>query len=168
MKAETLAPPTSALPQTSSLWILLQTALIAGTLDITDNIIFNAFRRITPKMIFEYIASGLLGTRAFHAGMASVALGVLLHYSIALIWTAVFYAARTRLHILRRRPVLSGLLYGLIVYVFMTVIVVPHSRIPHISPMTVASRINGVLAVMLFIGLTISLLLNRAQPSRNR
>jgi hypothetical protein len=137
------------------LWI----GLVAGTLDITDNLIFNHLRGITPTMVFQYIAAGLIGMRSVDLGAASVALGVVLHYFIAISWTAIFYLAARRLEILRRRPVISGLAYGASVYLFMNLIVVPLSNVPHVrSTVTLANRINGVLAVVIFIGLTISLL----------
>ena len=136
--------------------------LVAGTLDITDNLIFNQLRGITPRMVFQYIASGLIGMKAFQSGFASVALGVVIHYAIALTWTGVFYGASRRLAFLTRRPVLSGLLYGGAIYLFMNFVVLPLSRVPHApAAATLASRINGVLALLLFIGLTISLLVRR-------
>src|SRR2546425_2553424 len=145
-------------PLLTILWI----GFLAGTLDITDNLIFNQLRGITPKMVFQYIASGLIGMKAFRDGLASVVLGVAIHYTIALIWTAVFYAASRKLAILSRRPVLSGLVYGGGVYLFMNFIVLPLSGVPHSrSAITLASRINGVLALLLFIGLPISLLVRR-------
>jgi hypothetical protein len=99
--------------------------------------------------------------------LASLVLGAVLHYVIALIWTAVFYAASRRLSILYRRPVICGLLYGGIVYLFMNWIVLPLSSIPHPrNPVTLASRINGVLALMLCIGLTISLLIRRYSAAK--
>lgn len=74
-----------------------------------------------------------------------------------------FYAASRKFPILTRRPVISGLLYGITVYLIMNLVVLPLTRVPHSEKaMTLASRINGVLAVMLFIGLTISLLLRRS------
>ena len=141
---------------------ILRVGLIAGTLDITENLVFNAFRHVTPKMVFQYIASGLIGTTAFQAGLRSVWLGVLIHYSIALTWTAAFYAASRKLSILIRRPVASGLLYGAMVYLVMNLIVLPLTRIPHpASAITLASRISGVLALLFCIGLTISLLVSK-------
>lgn len=146
-----------------SLVTILWIGLFAGTLDITDNLIFNQLRGIRPTMVFRYIASGLIGVKAARAGgLASVVLGVVMHYTIALIWTAVFYAASCKLAILSRRPVLSGLVYGGAIYVFMNFIILPLSAVPHPrSAITLASRINGVLALLLFIGLPISLLVRR-------
>lgn len=143
-------------------WLVLWISFVAGTLDITENLIFNQLRGITPKIVFQYIAAGLIGTRSFQDGAASVALGVVLHYAIAFTWTVVFYLASRRYLILTRRPIVSGLLYGAAVYLFMNFIVLPLSRVPHPrSPITLASRINGVLALLLCIGLTISLLVRR-------
>ncbi len=144
--------------------------LIAGTLDITENLVFNAFRHITPTQIFEYIASGLTGAWAFHAGMASVALGVAIHYTIALFWTVVYFAASLRLGILIRRPVVCGLAYGAAVYLIMNFVVLPVTRVPHArAAMTVASRVSGVLALLFCIGVTVAVLVRReAQGSQQR
>ena len=153
----------------SSLVTIVWIGLFAGTLDITDNLIFNQLRGITPKIVFQYIASGLIGMQAFRGGLLSIALGVAIHYTIALIWTDVFYAASRKLAILSRRPVLTGLVYGGGVYLFMNFIVLPLSAVPHPrSAITLASRINGVLALLLFIGLPISLLVRRYSNGRRR
>jgi uncharacterized membrane protein YagU involved in acid resistance len=140
------------------LWI----ALIAGTLDISENLVFNFFRNITPYMIFQYIASGLIGMKAFDAGMASVVLGVIIHYSIAFTWTAIYYAASRKIPLLLRRPVFCGLLYGVLVYIVMTFIVLPLTRVPHSTKaITLPARINAIAALLFCIGLTISLLVRR-------
>ena len=141
--------------------------MFAGTLDIADNLIFNQLRGIAPKMVFQYIASGLIGIQAFRGGLASVALGVALHYTIALIWTGVFYAASRKLAILGRQPVLGGFVYGGAIYLFMNFIILPLSGAPHPrSAVTIASRVNGVLALLFFIGLPISLLVRRYSSER--
>jgi hypothetical protein len=144
--------------------IVIRIALIAGTLDIAENIVFNAFRHITAKQIFQYIASGLTGRWAFHAGAASVALGIGIHYAIALSWTAVYFAMSGRLDLLVRRPMVCGLAYGGVVYVAMNYVVLPLTRVPHArAAATLASRVSGVLAILFCIGLTIALLTARAR-----
>jgi len=155
------------LARSNAFYTILRIGLVAGTLDITENLVFNQFRGITPTMVFQYIASGLIGMKSFQAGRASVALGIALHYIIALTWTGIFYVASCKLAILRRRPVICGLLYGGFVYLFMNLVVLPLSGVPHVrAAMTVASRVSGVLAVLLCIGLTISLLVSRNAASR--
>jgi uncharacterized membrane protein YagU involved in acid resistance len=137
--------------------------LVAGTLDITENLVFNFFRGITPSRVFQYIASGLIGIESFRSGWSSVALGVAIHYVIAFTWTGIFFIAAVNLPPLNRRPILSGVVYGLIVYLVMNLIVLPLTRIPHPpAAVTIASRINAVLALIVCIGLAVSLLTRRA------
>ena len=157
-----LTPPN----RPGALALILEVGLIAGTLDITDALVFSHLRGITPTMVFQYIASGLIGRQAFQLDGTSVALGVALHYAIALSWTGIFYVASRKFPILRRRPVVSGAVYGCVVYLFMNWVVLPLSSVPRpVKAMPWASRINGVLAVVLFIGLTISLLIRRSSPA---
>lgn len=140
------------------LWI----ALIAGTSDISENLIFNIFRNVTPYMVFQYIASGLIGMRSFSAGMASVVLGVVIHYAIAFTWTLIYYVASQKFSSLVRRPAICGLLYGVVVYVVMTFAVLPLTGVPHSTKaITLAARINALAALMFCIGLTIALLVRR-------
>jgi hypothetical protein len=142
--------------------VVLRIGLIAGTLDIGENLIFNAFRHITPAMVFQYIASGLTGPWAFHAGSASIILGVAIHYAIAMFWTAVFYLASLRMTVLVRRPVMSGFAYGALVYLIMNFAVLPLTRVPRApAAMTLASRVSGVLALLFCVGLTVALLTRR-------
>ena len=140
------------------IWI----GVVAGTLDITENLIFNQLRGISPKMVFQFIASGLNGMKSIHVGSASEAQGVVMHYFIALSWTAVLYIASRKLMFLTRRPVICGLLYGGFIYLFMNLIVLPLSSVPRVpKAITLASRISGVLALLLCIGLTNSLLIKK-------
>jgi uncharacterized membrane protein YagU involved in acid resistance len=146
----------------SAIGAVVRIGLIAGTLDISENILFNAFRHITPAQIFRYIASGLTGRWAFGAGAASVALGVAIHYTIALTWTAVYFVAARRWKLLVRRPVVCGLVYGGVVYLVMNFVVLPLTRVPHArAAVTLASRVSGVLALLFCIGLTVALLVRR-------
>lgn len=138
------------------LWI----GMIAGILDISENIIWNSFRNVTSAMIFRHIASGLIGTSAaVKAGGAVIALGVVIHFCIALTWTAIFYIASGKIPALVKYPVISGLVYGAIIYLVMTYIVLPLTRVPPARrPPTLVSRINAISALLFCIGLTVSLL----------
>ena len=149
--------------RTRSFVAILRIGVIAGTLDIGENLIFNAFRHITPAMVFRYIASGLIGPAvAGGGGPAIIALGVAIHYTIATVWTAVFFLASRRFAVLIRRPVLCGLAYGALVYVIMNFAVLPLTRVPHATAaMALSSRISGVLALLFCIGLTVALLTRR-------
>ena len=151
--------------QARQFWTVVWIGLVAGTLDIAENIIFNHFRGVTMKMIFQYIASGLIGMKSFSLGGESVALGVAIHYTIAMTWTVVFYFLSRKLLILTRQAAISGIVYGAVVYVIMNFIVLPLTAVPHAPrAMTLASRVSGVLALLFCIGLTISLLTRKYAP----
>lgn len=143
-------------------WTILWAGLVAGALDITDALVFYGLRGARPIVILQSIASGLLGRAAFKGGVATAILGGLLHFFIAFTASAVFYAAARTFDFLRRHAVIWGLLYGGAVYLVMNWIVVPLSAVPKPRPaIAPIPFINGVLAVVLLVGLPISLIVNR-------
>jgi uncharacterized membrane protein YagU involved in acid resistance len=83
-----------------------------------------------PILIPQTIASGLLGMKSYSGGAYSAALGVILHFIIALGAAAVYYAASRKVEILVHRAVLLGIIYGALVYLFMHLIVLPLSAVP--------------------------------------
>ena len=148
---------------------VLAIGLFAGTLDIADAFIFNVLRGITPVMVLQYIASGLIGAASFRGGLASAGLGLVLHYLMTLSWTAVFYIASRKLAILTRHPILSGLIYGDVIYLVMNFVVLPASSVPRPkSTTTIAAIVNGVLSLMLCIGLPVSVLTSRHLRAHDR
>ncbi len=138
--------------------------LIGGVLDISDALLFYGIRGVPPERLLQGIARGVLGARAAQGGWATAMLGLGLHFVIAFTAAAVYYAASRHLRMLRERPVVSGLLYGVAVFLFMNMLVVPLSAI-HRSPTVLFAfnivSANAVLALMLFIGLPIAIALNR-------
>jgi len=138
--------------------------LIGGALDISDALLFYGMRGVPPERLLQGIARGLLGARAMQGGLAAAMLGLGLHFLIAFTAAALYYAASRRLRMLRERPIVSGLLYGVAVFLFMNIIVVPLSAI-HRSPTALLAfnvvSANAVLALMLFIGLPIAIAVNR-------
>ena len=108
---------------------------------------------------FQFIAGGLLGRQAFQMGWTSVWLGMAIHFAIALTWTAIFYIAATKIAALTKKAIISGLIYGVIVYVVMNFVVRPLSALPpRPAAVTLVSKINAVLALIFCIGLPIALL----------
>jgi uncharacterized membrane protein YagU involved in acid resistance len=137
---------------------ILWGGLLAGVLDITVAFI----RWGKPARILQGIASGVLGPAAFRGGMATVALGAALHFSIALSAAAVYYATSRKLAFLRQRAVVWGLFYGIAVYMFMSWIVVPLSAFPNSKPpFSLTSLVLSLLTHMFCVGLPIALVTRR-------
>jgi hypothetical protein len=139
---------------------ILYAGLLAGVLDITAAFIVYGLRGASPVRILQSIASGLLGAAAFQGGAGTAALGALLHFFIALGAAAVYYAASRKLRILIERPVLSGLLYGVAVYVFMNQVVLPLSAVAK-RPFVLGMAAVMVVIHMLCVGLPIALVIRR-------
>ena len=102
--------------------------LIAGTLDIVYAWAFWAIKAGTSaERIFQSVARGLLGRAAFEGGATTAALGLALHFFIALTMAFTYYAVSRRWDALWRRPMRYGALYGLLLYGVMNYIVLPLS-----------------------------------------
>ena len=135
------------------------TALIVGAMDITAAITQAISRGATATRLLQFVASGLIGQKAFTGGAATAALGLGLHFVIAFTLVTVFYFASQRLVLLRRYAVISGLIYGLIVFGVMNLIVLPLSAAKPRHSLTGDLIQIGI--HMFIIGLATSLLVRR-------
>jgi hypothetical protein len=150
--------------------VILRTILlawaIAGTLDITDALLFYHFYSgVKPERLLQNIAAGLIGrAAAFSGGIGTAALGLAVHYAIALFWTALFVLVAQRVLWLVRHPYAAAVLYGGIVFLVMNYVVLPvfHAGTPptHLS----AALANGVLALMFPFALPIALVTPHFTP----
>lgn len=113
-------------------WRTIFTAgFVAGLLDIAYVIVVFAFRKVTAVQILQGIAAGLIGREAaVKGGLATAALGLALHFVIAMAAAAVFYGASRKLRFLVARPMVGGLVFGLGVWLFMNLVVLPLSATP--------------------------------------
>ena len=132
--------------------------LVAGTLDGIDAVVSVRVRGISIVRLFQFIASGLMGEKAFRGGLRTVALGCALHFLIATGAAAVYYALSFKTPALLRRPVLCGPVYGLAVYCFMHYLVVPLSSAPVQPAPTPYWILNQVFSHTIFVGLPIALI----------
>lgn len=155
---------TARKPLTTSRTLLYGT-LTVGTLDILDAFLFWYFYRdVAPVRILQSIAAGLLGRASFEGGAATAALGLFLHYFIALMVVLTYILASRRLPSLARRPFLYGPLYGLAVYGVMNHIVVPLSAAASSGTPAAPVLINGLLIHAFGVGLPSALFARAASP----
>ncbi|HET7114456.1 MAG TPA: hypothetical protein VFI57_12475 [Pyrinomonadaceae bacterium] len=133
--------------------------LIAGTLDMTAACVSAWLRsRTTPFRVAQFIASGAQGQAALSGGNKSALLGLAFHFLIATVATAVFYLASRKLRFLIRWPIPMGLVYGVLVYLFMNFVVLPRSAITLRGTPTLSSRVIQALIIMFCVGLPIALI----------
>jgi hypothetical protein len=115
---------------------------------------------IKPLHVWQGVASGLLGERAFRKGWVSGGFGLLLHFVIAFSVATSFVEACLELPFLARAYWISGPLYGVIVFLLMNLLVVPLSARPKrpASPQVIFVQL---IIHILFVGLPIAMAANR-------
>jgi hypothetical protein len=133
---------------------ILYGTLVVGTLDIVDAFVFFGLRSgTTPVRILQSIASGWLGRAAFTGGAAAVALGAITHYFIAFGIVATYVVVSRRVAMLTRYPIACGIVYGLVVYLFMNRVVIPLSAIGAATWPALPVLANGLLIHAFGIGI---------------
>jgi hypothetical protein len=115
---------------------------------------------IKPLRVWQGIASGLLGERAFRQGWGSAVFGLLLHFTIAIVVATVFVEGCLRVPFLARVYWIAGPLYGVAVFLVMNLVVIPLSSRPK-RPASSHVIIVQLMIHILFVGLPIALAANR-------
>jgi len=152
---------TAAVPmrKSSAISVIVWGGLTAGVLDITAAFVTWAPKGVSPTRILQGIAKGALGPEAYKGGLSTAALGLAFHFLIAFTAAAVFYLASRKIAFLIRQPIVSGVLYGIAVYLFMYFGVMPLASIkPLLTPSAIAI---AVLTHIFCVGLPISLTVRR-------
>jgi hypothetical protein len=128
---------------------------IAGTLDLLQACILFGWH------IPLVIAAGLLGRQAFHGGLGTYVLGVVLHFFIACSAAAIYYGVSRSLRFMTEHPLVCGLFFGAAVEEVMNLIVLPLSALHAKGPYTLHDLILGLGVHMVVVGLPISFSVRR-------
>ncbi|MEO6872360.1 MAG: hypothetical protein ABI233_09105 [Chthoniobacterales bacterium] len=135
---------------------ILWGGLVAGVLDLSFALLFNHWRGVPFIRVPQAIASGLLGRDAFQGGLTTASLGVALHFLIAFCLAAFYNGASRLFPLLIRWAALCGPAYGVAIYFFMNLVVLPLSRAPKFKH-TSLSTWSDLGSHIFFVGLTIAL-----------
>jgi hypothetical protein len=100
-------------------------SLIVGVLDISSAFIIWWQRGVGWLRGLQSLAAGLLGENSYQGGLVTAVLGLMIHFFIAFVVVSVFYLASRKIKFLTIHPVMSGVLYGIGVYIVMYWFVLP-------------------------------------------
>jgi hypothetical protein len=139
--------------------------LVAGVLDISSAFILSYPKGVGPIRVLQGVAAGLVGREAINGGLATAGLGLAIHFFIAFVVATVFYGASRKLVFLTRHAVISGLMYGVVVYGFMYWIVMPRAY-PVVHP-SLSRDLTAVCVHMFLIGLPIALIVRRYSSAQS-
>jgi hypothetical protein len=141
--------------------IVLGGLFIFITQIIHQGIVVTLIQKTPFILIWQYIASGLLGDAAFAGGIATALLGVFFHLIISFVIAAVFILATNRIPLLRRNVIVGSLLYGFGVFIVMNMIVTPLSAAPPLPAPALPWLIEAILEHTLLVGLPLGMLVQR-------
>jgi len=123
-----------------------------------------ALKVTTPVRLFQSIASAVLGPESFQGGLATAALGLALHFTVAHAWAVVYFLALRLSAVLRRlvqapaRAVVVGMAYGIVVWLVMDLIVIPMTR-TRPTPVSARPFVPVLIGHMFVVGLPIAMVI---------
>ncbi|MFO7448326.1 MAG: hypothetical protein R6W90_18345 [Ignavibacteriaceae bacterium] len=151
-------PSQNQLLKKGALTTIINAGLLAGFMDGLAAIVTNL--HLNPLSIFRYIASGVLGNSAFSGGVLTAMVGILFHFIIAASWALIFFLIYPKINWFSKSDVITGVFYGLVIWLVMNLIVVPVSRTPPVT-ITFGEVIVGIAILMLCAGIPISLIIGK-------
>ena len=111
-------------------WILFG-AVCLGTWDLLFARIYWNSEGVSFVRVLQSVASGIYGKASRYGGAKTAIIGAVCHYFIALCMVLAYFLVSRRVGFLLRRPVPLGVAYGVLLYFFMNLVVLPLSAIGH-------------------------------------
>ena len=141
--------------------IWAEAVLVAGTLDILSAFVFAGIKGTGPLAVLSGVATGPFGETMANSGWSGALVGLGVHFGIMAVQVATFMLlAAWQPGILQTR-VVTGILYGLAVYVVMYWVVLP-IRWPDAFPAGALRHIpTALFAHICCVGLPIVLIVAR-------
>ena len=144
----------------------LTAGLVAGTLDITAACI-QAYLKTgtTPSQVLKYVASGAVDPKTFSNDTMLAAVGLLVHFIIAISFTFFFFFLAKQIPSLVKYPILIGILYGVFVWSTMRFIILPYiSRLnpkPIVGQEAIKNAAIAAAIIVVCVGIPVVLLARR-------
>jgi uncharacterized membrane protein YagU involved in acid resistance len=151
-------------------WTVMRTLLIgatiAGILDILFAICFANYNGVAPQQLLQTVASGALGKTAFSGGISTAALGLIFHFALSYLWASIFLVTAWRVPSLTYHPLVSGIGFGIIVFLAMRLVVLPLSAFPFPVKFKLLSSSLDLLSHMFLFGVPIAFATSKALRAR--
>ena len=108
---------------------ILLGVLICGVLDISSAIVIAIAGGGSPVRMLQGIAGALLGPATFERGFATAAMGLAMHFCVALTAATVFYLVSRGIPALVDRAWIAGIVFGFVWLLVMYRGVIPLSQV---------------------------------------
>ncbi|MGA9648951.1 hypothetical protein [Pedobacter sp.] len=143
-------------------YTIFWSGLISGILDaIAACTVFYLKQGFSPGQVMKFIATGVYGPQAFQGGWVMVLTGLFLHFFIAFTIAWLYYMVFPNLRALNSKPVLSGIVYGGLIWIVMNIIIIPLTQVPP-APFDPKGVMVSIVWHMILVGLPIAIITKRA------
>lgn len=140
---------------------IFKATLVAGTLDLLSAFVFAGMVGMSPIAVLNYVASGPFGDNALH-GAGWAAAGLLVHFAILTCMATVYVAISAKISALVSHPVVSGAIYGFVLWLVMYWLVKPlrwpEAPLPH----TLYGIGNALFSHCILVGIPIAMIVARS------
>jgi len=141
----------------------LTAGLIAGALDITAACIQAYLKTSTPPIkVLQYVASGAVDPKNFSNETMLAAIGLLVHFIIAISFTFFFFFLAKQIPSLVKYPIPIGILYGVFVWGTMRFLILPYiSRLnpkPIVGSEAIKNAAIAAAIIVVCVGIPVVLL----------
>ncbi|WP_378410574.1 DUF1440 domain-containing protein [Rhodocytophaga aerolata] len=139
--------------------IRVKAGVVVGTLDILAAFLhyFISTGETRVSNVLKFIASGIFGNQAFAQGNTMVVAGLFFHYLIAFAFTLFFFWVYPKINLFSKSTILTGILYGIFIWLVMNLVVVPLSNTPS-QPFTLLNTLINALILIACMGIPLSLM----------
>ena len=151
----------------SSYWVntIFWSGLISGILDALAACIVYYYRQgFNPGDVMKYVASGLYGPSALAGGNDMIVKGILLHFITAFVIAGSYFIIYPKMRMLKNKPFWSGIIFGTLVWIVMSFIIIPSTAVPK-SPFTLIDAMIGISWHMFLVGLPIAVITKKGYSS---
>jgi hypothetical protein len=145
--------------------VIITAGLAGGAVDFAYASMVGALSGRSIERVWQGVASGWLGRAALDGGAASVALGVVTHFSIAIAMAAAYVLAALRIPVVARHPLATAPIYGLILYGVMYLIVLP-LRWPQVFPRW--RGVESAFDILAHVGVALAIAWVASRPAKAR
>lgn len=144
----------------SAVQIILWAAAVVIVLDgIAGVIYFYTLLNLGPAQFMQWIASAINGVSAFAGGSSTIIEGFIIHVIVTIIMAVVYYFAYKASSLVRKNAIISGIIYGLGIWIVMNLIVFPLSNVPP-APFVLFNAIISIIWHIVLVGLPFAIITN--------
>ncbi len=147
--------------------LIIRAGLIAGTLDICLAFLYSYIKRGTmPDKVLQYIAATVFKKATFTEPVVACAIGLLIHFAIAMGWAIFFFMIYNMLKLYRLNVLVTAVLYGLYIWTKMNVFILPRwNGKPYVF--NAESFVVNAGILIIAIGLPLSILAKQQYTKNN-